>query len=118
MKTAMLKPLNLFSRYNARHTTLCSTLSLEAVLWAARLVPSKALRRFKDAADLDGFVPNFSGNTPLTMETYQIKLIVQPGGGIFEVSLIYLLKEDTFTVKVSSNYLKYTFFRAVVAVLL
>lgn len=80
-------------------------------------MPSKALRRFKDAADLDGFVPNFSGNTPLTMETYQIKLIVQPGGGIFEVSLIYLLKEDTFTVKVSLLTVLTYFVRAAEAIL-
>lgn len=88
-------------RYNSRQSPLCATLSLEAVLWAARLVPSRALRRFKDAADLDGFVPNFSGNTPVTMETYQVKVIVQPGGGIFEVSLVHRLKEDTFSLRVS-----------------
>lgn len=78
-------------------------LSLEAVLWAARLVPSRAVRRFKDAADLDGFVPNFSGSTPVTVETYQLKVVVQPGGGIYEASIVHRLKEDKFSLRVSDK---------------
>lgn len=87
-------------RYNSQHSDLCSELKLEAVLWAARLLPSKALRKFHSAADLDGFVPNMSDNLTITMEVYQIKLAVQPGGGLFEVSLTYHLKDDTFKIRV------------------
>ena len=64
------------------------------------MLPSKALRKFHNAADLDGFVPNMSGNLAITMEVYQIKLAVQPGGGLFEVSLTYHIKEDTFKIRV------------------
>ncbi|XP_054271598.1 uncharacterized protein LOC128993578 [Macrosteles quadrilineatus] len=92
--------VDFINQYNAKHSTLCSLLNLEAVLWSARLVPSRALRRFKDAADLDGFVPNFSSNTPVTMETYQIKLITQPGNAIFEASISHHLKEDTFSLRI------------------
>lgn len=100
VKRAALEFVKFINKYNSQHSDLCSELRLEAVLWAARLLPSKALRKFHNAADLDGFVPNMSGNLAITMEVYQIKLAVQPGGGLFEVSLTYHLKEDNFKIRI------------------
>uniref|UniRef100_A0A1B6DNU0 Sulfatase N-terminal domain-containing protein n=2 Tax=Clastoptera arizonana TaxID=38151 RepID=A0A1B6DNU0_9HEMI len=100
VKRAALEFVNFINSYNVRHSDRCADLKLEAVLSAAKLLPSKALRKFNSAADLDGFVPDMSGNLAITMEVYQIKLSVLPGGGIFEVSLTYHLKNDLFKIRI------------------
>ncbi|XP_039296130.1 uncharacterized protein LOC111050348 isoform X2 [Nilaparvata lugens] len=88
------------NEYNKKYSNLCEQLSLNSVLWAAKLLPSKAVQTFKQSADMDGFVPDLSGKLEITMELYQIKISVLPGGGLFESSLTYMVKDDAFSLKI------------------
>lgn len=44
---------------------------------------------------------DFSAKTKLTTETYQLKVKTEPGFGLFEASINYDIKKNTFSTKVS-----------------
>jgi hypothetical protein len=73
---------------------------VERIQWAAKLVPSEGLLRFYKNADIDGFVADLSAHTVVTQEVYQLKVSTMPGGGLFEVSIKYDIRDDSFTVRV------------------
>lgn len=78
----------------------CAELSLDEVLWAARLQPNHKLLAFHHSADLDGFQPDLSGSQRATSEMLQIKLKTKPGGGLFEASMSHDLLTGSFTIRV------------------
>jgi hypothetical protein len=82
---------------------ICADLHLERIQWAAKLVPSEGLLRFHKNADIDGFVADLSAHTVVTQEVYQLKISTMPGGGLFEVSMKYDVKDDSFTVRVRQS---------------
>lgn len=59
------------------------------------------LLKFYKSGDQDGFMGDFSAKTKLTTETYQLKVKTEPGFGLFEVSINYDIKKNTFSTKVS-----------------
>lgn len=79
---------------------VCADLHLERIQWAAKLIPSEGLLRFQKNADIDGFVADMSAHTVVTQEVYQLKVSTMPGGGLFEVSMKYDVKDDSFTIRV------------------
>lgn len=78
----------------------CAELSLDEILWAARLQPNHKLLAFHHSADLDGFKPDLSGSQRATSEMLQIKLKTKPGGGLFEASMSHDLLTGSFTIRV------------------
>lgn len=92
--------INKINKYNSKYTDECSKLELSEVLWAARLVPSGALRKFRSSKDADGFVADLTGDTQVTRVVYQVKLIATPGEGIFEASLSYDISQEEYFLKV------------------
>ena len=62
------------------------------------------LLNFQKTGDQDGFVGDFSAKTEITSEMYQLKVKTDPGGGIFEASIIHDVKNDVFSVKVSGEF--------------
>lgn len=95
---------NLDYSYNSEFSDECHTLQMKEVQWAARLIPSNALRRFKSSRDSDGFVPDLSADTQITKVTYQVKVVASPGGAIFEASLSYDLSQEEYSFKVSFKF--------------
>lgn len=45
---------------------------------------------------------DFSANTKLTTEMYQVKIRTEPGKGLFEGSISYDVQRNIFSMKVSS----------------
>lgn len=88
------------NNYNSEFSDECQTLQMKEVQWAARLIPSNALRRFKSSRDSDGFVPDLSADTQITKVTYQVKVLASPGGAIFEASLSYDLSQEEYSFKI------------------
>ncbi|KAK9504055.1 hypothetical protein O3M35_010490 [Rhynocoris fuscipes] len=88
------------NKYNAEYSDDCIKLELNSIEWSARLVPSGALRRFHSSADKDGFVPNMSAYTPVTIVMYQLKLTTNPGKAIFEMSLTHDISLDKFKFRI------------------
>lgn len=57
--------------------------------------------KFQKSGDQDGFIGDFSAKTKLTIETYQLKVKTEPGAALFEVSITYDIKKNSFVTKVS-----------------
>ncbi|XP_012284761.1 uncharacterized protein LOC105702073 [Orussus abietinus] len=93
--------LKFLNDYVEEHRNKCEILHLDSILWAAKLLPTKGLLNYKKSGDTDGFVGDFSANTKLTNEIYQLKIMTVPGGGLFEVSMSYDVKNNTFNTKIS-----------------
>ncbi|XP_076069512.1 uncharacterized protein LOC143041483 isoform X2 [Oratosquilla oratoria] len=86
--------------YTAPQRSLCLEISLHKINWASKLLPNKGLLSFKKNADIDGFVPDMSGETNITQEVYQLQITTNPGEAHFEASLTYNLHQDSFSVKI------------------
>lgn len=82
----------------ARH--LCAPLKLEKVIWSAKLIPNEFLLKFKKNVDYDGFIGDMSDKTQISIEIYQVKVVLKPGNMIFEASIKYLQSEKKFVVSV------------------
>lgn len=70
-------------------------------MWAAKLIPHSSLVRFKGNKDADGFLASFSDSTKINNEMYQVKIVVRPGGAIYEASVVHHIFENNFKVKIS-----------------
>ncbi|XP_059486350.1 uncharacterized protein LOC132202977 [Neocloeon triangulifer] len=79
---------------------ICHNLILNRLSWAGRFQPHKGLLQFQKNADLDGFVPDLSAHTDVTQLLYQVKVQAKPGGGVFEASLRYDTRDQSFAIKV------------------
>ncbi|XP_076395907.1 uncharacterized protein LOC100877796 [Megachile rotundata] len=87
--------------YTDDHRDICEQLQLKEILWAAKLIPNKGLLKFQKSGDQDGFIGDFSAQTKLTSEIYQLKVKTEPGDGLFEVSITYDIKKNKFSTKIS-----------------
>ncbi|XP_076284101.1 uncharacterized protein LOC143210795 [Lasioglossum baleicum] len=87
--------------YTEEHRKICERLQLKEILWAAKLLPNKGLLKFQKSGDQDGFIGDFSAKTKPTSETYQLKVKTNPGDGLFEVSITYDIRRNTFSTKIS-----------------
>lgn len=79
---------------------MCAELSLDEVLWSARLRPNQKLLAFHHSSDPDGFKPDLSGSQRTTSEMLQLKLRTTPGNGLFEVSMSHNLVTGDFSIRV------------------
>ncbi|CAL7939740.1 unnamed protein product [Xylocopa violacea] len=93
--------IEFLNSYTEDHRDICEQLQLKEILWAAKFIPNKGLLKFQKSGDEDGFVGDFSAKTKLTTEIYQLKVKTIPGDGLFEVSITYDMKKNTFLTKIS-----------------
>ncbi|KAH8369372.1 hypothetical protein KR009_009219 [Drosophila setifemur] len=80
---------------------LCAPLQLLRVNWALHLQPHKELLQFKTNSDKDGFLADMTGQTQVHDEMYQLQLVTQPGGGLYEASVAYSLNTFSATTKLT-----------------
>jgi len=124
---AAIAVVDLINHETQSNRKICSNLLLAQLSWAGRFQPHKGLLQFQKNADLDGFVPDLSAHTEVTQLLYQVKNLwepieryvisskipaqvkvkVKPGGGIFESSLRYDTRDQTFAIRVSLQTLMY-----------
>ncbi|XP_015126195.1 uncharacterized protein LOC107047849 [Diachasma alloeum] len=99
--TAAKSFIKFLNSYTEEHRDICEMLKLDQILWAARLIPTKGLLKFRQSGDKDGFIGDFSAKTRLTHEIYQLKVRTQPGGGLFEASIDHDVESNTFSTKIT-----------------
>lgn len=88
-----------FNDFTATDAAICRRLYVHRVAWAAKLSPSDNLLRFRRTNDKDGFLAELATEQMTVLsDVYQVKLTVQPGGGIFEASVKHDRKADTIAV--------------------
>ncbi|XP_015905104.1 uncharacterized protein [Parasteatoda tepidariorum] len=78
---------------------VCEILKLKEVTRIEKLLPNKALLKFKKNADRDGFIGEFSDNTEVTELIYQVQLRASPSDGIYEASVKHITSSNQFLVK-------------------
>lgn len=93
--------IQFLNAYTEDHRDICKELQLKEILWAAKLIPNKDLLKFQKSGDRDGFIGDFSAKTKLISEIYQLKIKTEPGDGLFEVSITYDIKKNTYSTKIS-----------------
>ncbi|XP_026672078.1 uncharacterized protein LOC108628160 isoform X1 [Ceratina calcarata] len=93
--------IQFLNSYTRDHRDICEELTLKEIMWSAKLIPNKDLLKFQKSGDQDGFVGDFSAKTKLNTEIYQLKVKTIPGDGLFEVSISYDIKKNSFSTKVS-----------------
>ncbi|VVC43462.1 Hypothetical protein CINCED_3A003648 [Cinara cedri] len=77
------------NKYNGEYTDLCSPVEVDRIEWATKMAPNEGLLKFHQAADTDGFVPDMSANTKVTVVYLQLKVVTRPANAIFEFSCQY-----------------------------
>lgn len=95
---AVIDTINAFTK---PYRSICEPFNLTEIMWAAKLIPHSSLVRFKGNKDADGFLASFSDSTKVNNEMYQVKIVVRPGGAIYEGSVVHHIYENYFKVKIS-----------------
>lgn len=97
---AVIDTINSFTK---QYRSLCETFNLTEIMWVAKLKAANGLVRFKGNIDADGYVGAFSDNSLLKAnnEIYQLKIVVRPGGAIYEASVVHHILENNFKAKIS-----------------
>lgn len=88
------------NNYTQPERKMCAELSLNEVIWSARLRPNQKLLAFHHSSDPDGFKPDLSGSQRATIEMLQIKLRTSPGNGLYEVSMSHNLLTGTYNIRI------------------
>lgn len=96
LESTLLTTLN---NYTLPQRRLCSELTSKTIQWVNRATPNDNLLKFYKNADIDGFKPDLTGQTAVTSVVYQIKMVAEPGGGIFEASITHWMKEDEMRLR-------------------
>ncbi|XP_065337765.1 uncharacterized protein LOC135938133 [Cloeon dipterum] len=97
---AAIALVDAINRETQNYRKMCHNLLLSRLSWAGRFQPHKGLLQFQKNADMDGFVPDLSAHTEVTQLLYQVKVQVKPGGGIFESSLRYDTRDQSFAIRI------------------
>lgn len=93
--------LSTLNNYTSNFRNLCDIWTMKNVRWLSKLVPNKSLVKFKQNKDRDGFLGDFTSNTVVNTEIYQINLELNPESALFEASVTHNLKDNTFKLKMS-----------------
>lgn len=93
--------IDTINRYTKDFRDICEPLTVDKVVWSAKLIPQKSLLNFKTNKDTDGFLADLSADTKVTNEMYQINIIASPSQAIYESSVLYDFHKNVFRVKVS-----------------
>lgn len=86
---------------NSNQTDLCNRLTIRQITRAQKIEPEKDLLHFKKSADANGFVPDLSDQTKVENELYQLQLVAEPSGGMYEATVHYNVVNKKFSVKES-----------------
>ncbi|XP_041985837.1 uncharacterized protein LOC121738071 isoform X2 [Aricia agestis] len=78
--------------------SLCIPRTLTSIVWVSRQRPNAGVLTFVAARDADGYVGKFGDGITTQRDNYQIKLVVGPGRGVYEASLVYNVAEDKFDI--------------------
>ncbi|XP_052747950.1 uncharacterized protein LOC113514803 isoform X2 [Galleria mellonella] len=78
----------------------CTPRRLSSISWVFRRRANSRLLSFVAARDADGYVGRFGPRLQPPADTYQAKIAVAPGNGLYEASLTYHIKEDKFDVDI------------------
>ncbi|CAK1594881.1 unnamed protein product [Parnassius mnemosyne] len=76
----------------------CAIRKLSGVEWVMRQRANSRMLSFVAAKDADGYVGQFGARVTPNTENYQAKIIVAPGRGVYEASMVYIVKEDRFEI--------------------
>ena len=77
---------------------LCARLELTNILSAVTYTPNSNLLRFKSSKDVDGRIPDLTGDMTVPEVFYQVTIQVQPGGGMFEATVRYSRHNDVYHI--------------------
>jgi Protein of unknown function (DUF229) len=94
--------LDTINKFTKDTRDLCEELTLKEVVWSAKLIPQKSLLNFKSNKDTEGFLADFSADTKVTNEMFQVKIIANPSLAIYESSVLYDFVNNIFKVNLSS----------------
>ncbi|KAB7501896.1 hypothetical protein Anas_00019, partial [Armadillidium nasatum] len=95
--------------YTAPQRGFCHEIKVLSISSAALLLPNEGLMSFRKTFDYDGFLPDFGDQMSISEEVYQITIQTVPTKEyfytsndlpIFEASLTYNTKQDSFSVKI------------------
>lgn len=95
---AVVETINKFTK---EYRSMCHELRIDEVKWSAKLIPQKSLLHFKSNKDTDGFVADLSAHTKVTNDMYQVKIVTNPSGAIYESSVLYDFSKNEFHAKLS-----------------
>lgn len=93
--------INYINDLNANFTDACNKLTIKQVTRAQKIEPEKDLLHFKKSADANGFIPDLSDQTKVENELYQLQLLAEPSGGMYEATVHYNVVKKQFKVKES-----------------
>ncbi|KAK6111077.1 hypothetical protein QQG55_42215 [Brugia pahangi] len=99
LSKAVVQTINSHTK-SQRH--LCAPLKLAKLENARRLVPHENLLKYKDAKDIDGFVPNLVAKTKAAFAHYQLRFVTKPGNALYEATVLYDILKNTVTVDMTS----------------
>ncbi|EJW78217.1 hypothetical protein WUBG_10874 [Wuchereria bancrofti] len=99
LSKAVVQTINSHTK-SQRH--LCAPLKLVKLENAWRLVPHENLLKYKDAKDIDGFVPNLVAKTKAAFAHYQLRFVTKPGNALYEATVLYDILKNTVTVDMTS----------------
>lgn len=80
---------------------MCATLQLSEIMWTMKMMPNEKMLKFKQNADLDGFIPDMSAKMKLDKDSYQIKVLLSPGDSIFEATITHFRDSNDMDLKIS-----------------
>ncbi|KAK3922998.1 Arylsulfatase [Frankliniella fusca] len=92
--------ISFLNNFTLPQRKLCADLSLDEIIWSARLRPNQKLLAFHHSSDPDGFKPDLSGSQRANTEMLQIKLRTKPGNGLYEVSMSHNLVTGHYNIKI------------------
>ncbi|KAH8294935.1 hypothetical protein KR018_004463 [Drosophila ironensis] len=93
--------VNSINRATAEQRQLCAPLEILRVNWALILQPHEEVLRFNMNSDKDGFLADMTGKTQVKEEMYQLQVVTQPGGGLYEASVSYSRQTFNATTKLT-----------------
>ncbi|XP_017768642.1 PREDICTED: uncharacterized protein LOC108556871 [Nicrophorus vespilloides] len=93
--------VKILNDYTESQRTKCAILRISAIYWVSQLTPNENLLKYKKNHDYDGFVPDLTGKTDVSVNIYQMKVMLSPGDSLFEVTISHHLNEDQMEIKMS-----------------
>lgn len=66
---------------------LCAPLRLEKIDRVLKFIPEASVMKYKQSKDKDGFIPDLSGTTAVSIEIFQLTFRTVPGGALYEATV-------------------------------
>uniref|UniRef100_A0A0K0DV12 Sulfatase N-terminal domain-containing protein n=1 Tax=Strongyloides stercoralis TaxID=6248 RepID=A0A0K0DV12_STRER len=78
--------------------SLCSPLKFDSILESSWLIPNSRMIHYKGSLDNDGFVPDVTGKTVISKAFIKVKLLTQPNGGIYELTVMFNFESNEMEI--------------------